>query len=438
MKLNKTLMLTAICLLLAGCSKGRLEIDGEKIPVLETRRGIAADFSKGDIKIELPSPQMNRAWTQKNGNATNNMGHLASNPELKEVWRADFGRGNSRRDFLIATPVIADNTVFTIDANAVVSAFNQKDGKRLWERALKPNVREDKSTSLKGAGVAYYNGNVYATTGFGGVFAIDGKTGNVKWSTFFRSPFRIAPTVGNGRIFVQTLDNTVLALNAANGAEIWRLASNEEDTTVIGGANPAYSAELDVLIVGLSNGELRAIKASTGSPLWSDFLINTRRHELMSDINTVHSSPVISGGIVYAVGNNNIMTAIDIRTGQRLWEREIGSANLPWVVGKYIFLLANDATLIALQADSGKIIWETRVPAGDDVADKVGTIFSGPLLANNRLLVNTSNGYTFSISPYTGEILGFMTLRTGSALPPVIANGQVIITTTNANIIAYQ
>lgn len=147
---------------------------------------------------------------------------------------------------------------------------------------------------------------------------------------------------------------------------------------------------------------------------------------------------VISGDIVFAAGSNNLLVAIDLRSGQRIWEREIGSGNQPWLAGKYLFLLANDARLMAIQADSGKIVWDTKIPAGNDVSDQVGVTYAGPLLINNRLLVNTSNGYTFYVSPYTGKILGYIENGDGSSLPPVAAGSQVIITTVDADIIAYQ
>ena len=392
MRLNKKSAVAAMCLALAGCGmfgKEKLQIDGERIPVLSEREVIAADYTAGDIQIVLPKPAVNAAWPQSGGNASHNMGHLKSGDNLKKAWSSSFGSGNSGRDYLIAAPVIADNTVFTIDADATVSAFRQSDGERLWKRRLKPRLRDDKEVSLKGAGLAFRQGTVYAATGFGGIFALDAADGKVKWEYFAKTPVRIAPAVGGGKIFVQTIDNVLLALNAQTGSEIWRYAAPSEETTKVGGAVPAFSESADVLIAGFSNGELRAFKASTGSPLWGDYLVSSRRTNSLDDINTIHANPVISGDIVFAAGSNNLLVAIDLRSGQRIWEREIGSGNQPWLAGKYLFLLANDARLMAIQADSGKIVWDTKIPAGNDVSDQVGVTYAGPLLINNRLLVNT-------------------------------------------------
>lgn len=441
MRLHKKAVVATMCLALAGCGmfgKERLKIDGERIPVLSEKEIIAADYSAGDIQIVLPQPAINTNWSQNGGNALHNMGHLKGRDDLKKMWSSNFGSGNSDRDYLIAAPVMADNTVFTIDADAMVSAFRQGDGKRLWKRRLKPRLRDDKDVSLKGAGLAYYQGTVYAVTGFGGVFALDRENGKVKWEYFSKTPIRIAPTAGGGKIFVQTIDNVLLALNAQTGSEIWRYAAPSEATTKVGGAVPAYSESADVLIAGFSNGELRALKASTGSPLWGDYLVSSRRTNSLDDINPIRANPVISGDIVFAAGSNNLLVAIDLRSGQRVWEREIGSDNQPWLAGKYLFVLANDARLMAVQADSGKIVWDTKIPAGNDVSDQVGVSYAGPLLINNRLLVNTSNGYTFYVSPYTGKILGYFENGDGSSLPPIAANTQVVITTTDADIVAYK
>ena len=111
---------------------------------------------------------------------------------------------------------------------------------------------------------------------------------------------------------------------------------------------------------------------------------------------------------------------------------------MPWLAGKYLFVLANDGRLMAVEADSGKVIWDTKIPAGNDVSDQVGVVFAGPLLTGNRLLVNSSNGYAFYVSPYTGKILGYIELDGGSSLPPVAAAGMVAFATGDADIVVYR
>lgn len=174
---------------------------------------------------------------------------------------------------------------------------------------------------MKGAGLAEFNKKIYATTGFGGVFCLDMTTGKELWRKDYEAPIRIAPTVGANRVFVQTFDNTLIALNAESGEEIWKITNDFENTTLVGGASPAYNPDLDVVIAAFSNGELRAFKASTGTPLWVDLLVSKKRTNSLSNITAIKANPVIDGDRVYAVGYNSILAAIDLRTGARVWEK---------------------------------------------------------------------------------------------------------------------
>ena len=434
---SRTAVAAMAVLCLAACGKEKLVIDGTRVPVLDAPETIAADYMKGDIKISLPAPNRNYHWAQSGGNSQHNMGHIASNNELKKVWSSGFGVGNSKRDYLIAAPVVANKVVFAIDSDGVVSAYNQQDGHKLWKKRLKPQVREDKSSVLKGAGVGYDNGRLFATTGFGGVFALNPENGDILWKFYDKTPIRVAPTLGGKKIFVQTIENVVIALDQQSGKEVWRYSAQNEDTVLVGGASPAYDEELDILVVGFNNGEIRALKASTGSPLWGDYLLGGYRNNIMSEINAIRANPVIGNNMVFAAGSD-VLTAIDIISGQRLWEREFGSNNQPWLAGKVLYVLSDISHLLAIDTESGKIIWDTKVPAGEKVADAVGVSYAGPVLVNNRILVTTSNGYAFYVSPYTGEIMGFIKLDDGSAITPIVADGQVIITTTDAELLAYE
>lgn len=434
----------AVCVLmimLSACglfSKDKIKLDGERIAVLKESSNLAPDFEPGQIKIKLPKPYTNSKWTQEGGNSEHMMGHLQSGSKLKKYWDSNFGEGNSKRDYLLASPVIAYKVVFTIDADAEVRAFRLDDGKEIWSRRLKPLNRDEKSVSMKGAGLAEYNKKIYATTGFGTVFALDMQNGKILWRFDNEAPIRIAPTVDAGKIFVQTIENNLIALDANSGQEIWRYKTSTEATTLVGGAAPAYDPIQDVVIAAFSSGEIRAFKASTGSTLWGDILVAHKRTNTLANINGIKANPVIDGDVVYAVGHNNIMTAIDLRSGNRIWEKEIGGLNQPWIAGKYLYVLTNDFNLVAMEKENGKIIWNTTIPVSIDEDDRAGLFARGPILTNNRLIVSTSNGYVFAVSPYDGKIIGYITLSDGVEISPIVADGITIFTTNDADIVAYK
>ncbi len=428
------------CALLAGCglSQDKLILDGDRISVLDGETILQADYLPGQIKIEIPESQTNISWEQSGGNALHDMEHPNSGDMITKFWTADFGEGGSKRDFLIAAPIIKHKAAFTIDADATVRAFRMDNGQNIWESKLKPANKQEKSSAMKGAGLAANNQTIYAATGFGVVAALDMMTGKKLWFYDAKLPIRIAPTVSDEYVFIQTIDNVLTALSAKDGKELWKYRSTQEATTLVGGASPAYDKENDVVVAAFSSGELRAVKASTGTPLWSVLMVSRKRINSLAAINTIKANPIISNNVVYAAGNNNVLMAIDLRTGIPIWEREISSTNQPWLAGNYLYVLSNDADLAAIEKTSGKIVWATRIPLGEDVSTQSGVYLSGPVLTGYRLIVASSNGQAFAVSPYSGKILGYIELDDGVAVPPVVAYDTVLFATNDGELSAYK
>ncbi len=430
-----------LCVALSGCGlfgKDKLVIEGDRIAFLDNGGILQPDFQEGTYKINLPEAVTNISWNQEGGNATHDMGHLNSADVISELWDESFGKGSSKRDILISSPVVQNRVIYTIDAEANVSAFNLDDGDELWNVELERKIESNDDVSMKGAGIAVWRDKVFASTGYGSVFALDASNGAEIWRFDNEVPFRIAPTVSSKYIFAQTLDNTLFALDANSGHELWKYKSIQENTTLVGGASPAFDEGLDVVVAAFSNGELRAIKASTGTPLWSVLMVSRKRMNSLASINTIKANPVINDGVVYAAGNNHVMMAIDLRTGTPIWEREISCNSQPWVAGKVLYALSNDANLFAIEKKTGRIIWSTKIPLGKDASELSGAFASGPVLTGYRLIVTSSKGYAFAVSPFSGKILGFIDLDEEVNSSPIVAEDIVLFTTNDAELIAYK
>jgi outer membrane protein assembly factor BamB len=133
------------------------------------------------------------------------------------------------------------------------------------------------------------------------------------------------------------------------------------------------------------------------------------------------------------------MAAFDINRGGRLWTVSIGSNQTPWVAGDFIYVMTTDSELVCLTRDDGRVRWIQGLPRFVDEEDSEGVIqWSGPALVGDRLIVTGSNGEAFSVSPYTGEILGRMALRSKTFVPPVVANNTVYILSDDAVLTALR
>lgn len=173
--------------------------------------------------------------------------------------------------------------------------------------------------------------------------------------------------------------------------------------------------------------------------IWSDALAAAGRTDAVSAIADIRGLPVIDNDLVIATSNSGLTTAIDLRTGVRVWELEAGGIQSPWVAGEYIYLLTNTNDLIALRRRTGQVKWVTVLPRFVDPEDQEGPIvWTGPVLAGDRLIVGNEQGEVMTVSPYSGDILGMDEVSGPITLPPSVAGDSLYFLTADADLIAYR
>jgi outer membrane protein assembly factor BamB len=423
---------------LAGCGwfggDDEIVLEGERIPILVHERQVRPDAALASLQVVLPRPVANTEWAQPGGVPSHAMQHPAIADELKRAWSVDVGEGASDKRFLLSSPVVADGRVFTMDADTEVTALDAESGKKLWSAEL---MLEEEEGSAVGGGIAYQNGRLFVTTGFAQVIALDAESGEEIWRQSVPGPARAAPTVAAERVFVVTIDNQLHALDFGDGHSLWTHSGIVEIAGLLGGASPAV--EKGVVVVPYSSGELYALRVANGRMLWSDNLSPVRRSDVVSLITAIRGLPVIDGGRVYAISHGGRMVAIDMRSGQRVWDKTFGGMHAPWVVGDYIYVLTIGSELVCLTRKDGRIRWVVALRPFEDMANKEDPIYwLGPVLAGDRLIVTGSHGEALAISPYTGELLGKLNLPDPVAVMPVVANGTIYFLTDDAELIALR
>ncbi|TNE35753.1 MAG: pyrrolo-quinoline quinone [Alphaproteobacteria bacterium] len=428
----------ALGTMLAGCSWfGSSEdppLPGERISVLSLEQTLEADAGIKDLDVRLPAPYENDNWPQSGGVPSHAMYHLKLGEDLKEAWRVDIGDGSDDENRMFSSPVVANGHVYVMDASATVSAYDVKDGKELWSVDLTP---EDEDEGNIGGGVSFEYGHVYATTSYGDVVALDADTGKILWKTTIDVPFRAAPTVADHQVFGITFDSRVFAFDAATGKINWNFEGGVETTGLLGAASPAYAN--DTLVVPFSNGEIYALRTANGQQAWSEQLVRRRLYSSLTSLTDINAFPVIDRGIVYAASYSGRMVAVDLRSGNRLWDREIATLQTPWVAGDFLYVISTDGELVCISRKNGLIRWVRQLGKFDDPEDKSGLIlWSGPVLASDRLILVNNYGMAVSVSPYDGRILGRMELSDNASIPPVVAGDTLYILTDNAELVALR
>ena len=409
-------------------------LPGDRIAVLLHQRTLSPDPELADVQILLPAPTPNDDWPQSGGYPNHAMHHMQVPENLAKAWSVDIGSGSGDDERLASSPIIAGGRVFVMDSGSVVSAYDVANGERLWETDLTPEEEDEGHIS---GGIAFDGGRLFVSTGFAQVIALDAGTGGEIWRQPVSGPARAAPTVRGGRVFVVTVDNKLFAIDAKDGRGLWSHIGIAETAIILGSGSPAVGA--GVVVVPYTTGELVALKVDTGRVLWQDTLASVSRTDVVSNLAHIRGRPVIDRDRVIAMSHGGLMVAIDLRSGRRLWQREIGGLESPWVAGDYIFILSNDAEIACINRKDGRIHWVRALPRYENPEDQEDPIiWTGPILASDRLIVAGSHGKALAISPYTGRILGSVEMPDGVSVPPVVAGGSIYFLADDAELLVYR
>jgi outer membrane protein assembly factor BamB len=417
--------------LLAACGEDDVILPGERFDLRPT-----PVFTNESRAVDLPSAQANTDWTHRNGGPSHQITHPALAPTLTSIFVTDIGDGDSRRARITAEPVVAGGVVYTVDARATVTATSTS-GQTLWSRNLTPT--RDNPNDASGAGVSVAGGQVFATTGFGEITALNASTGQVQWVQDLDAPVNTGPTVRGDLVYVVSRDSTAWALETNNGRIRWQQSGTPSTANFGGGASPAVNG--DIAIFPFPSGEIAATYPTGGLARWSAVVSGDRLGRAASLINDIAGDPVISGNRVYIANFGGRTVALDINDGSRIWTAGEGAVGPVWPVGNAVFLINDVNELIRLDARDGSPVWRADLPSfteGRTARQRSVFAHYGPILAGGRLIVTSSDGLIRQFDPASGALIGTVDLPGGAASAPVVAGETLYVVSKTGQLHAFR
>ena len=330
------------------------------------------------------------------------------------LWRVPYG-GRS-------APVVMGNRVYLqnpagrgTDLQERVMALDADTGKLIWEYRFSLFQSDVPPHRVGWASPAAdpETGNIYALSGGAQVIALS-RDGKLLWDRSFGEEFAAFTTQG-GRTMSPVVDGDLVIVSAAvsnwgaHGARAHRFIALDKRTgDVIYVANPgarpydtAYASPviatingMRLLIAGLGDGAIHAIKPQTGEKVWS-FSVSKR---------AVNTGVGVSGNTVYVshgdenlTGNElGLVAAIDgAQTGDiktTKWAvRGVEMLYSPPIVdGERLYQIDGGSTLNAFDTSTGALLWSQRLGNAQKAP---------PVFADGKIYVGTDNGLFFIVRP---------------------------------------
>jgi outer membrane protein assembly factor BamB len=363
------------------------------------------------------------------------MQHLSlSTDALTKIWQNSIGRGTTKTLPLTAQPIVVDNRIFALDTDSYLTALSASDGRRIWRVYIGD---KDENDEVIGGGISYANGHLYVTTGYSHVLALNPVDGSTIWRKNINATSRAAPTIMGNHVFITTLNNSIISLDSATGDHQWDFSGISETTALIGAASPAANRE--IVVPAFSSGEIFALRVQNGSVAWSENLSSMNRYSGLAALSDIRGMPVIDKGLVVAVSFGGKVIAIDERTGRRIWQRDFGGSETPWIAGDHIFMLTSENELVALNRKDGSIRWVTKLKKYKDAdSQKHPLAWTGPVLAGGRLIIAGTEGRIVEVYPENGQVVREWLAGETITISPVVANDILYLLADDGTLMAYR
>ena len=434
-------------------------------------------------------------WSQPNANDASTRAvpgppAPADGDRLRVRWRFRLRGEPGFSGIDAATPVVSAGRVYLQDLNSDVYALSLADGHLLWHHRYR---RPDGGPN----GLAVANGVVYGNTDTS-AFALSARTGVERWRSRLTrpgNPVTIAPLVANGLVYTSSTGQspggrgTLFALDTKTGAVRWRFDTivgpwrfpreasgggawhppsvDATGRVYWGTANPyPWGGSRARPNGGMYPGPVRhtdsllVLDGRTGELLWSD---QVTPHDVRDY--DFQLPPLLIADVAVGAGKAGRVIAWDRATHARLWETEVGvhrndrgplpttpATVCPGLLGGVETPMASAAgrvfvpvvnlcfresahgssglgfyrtdysrgtgELVALEASSGRRLWTRRFGSPN---------FGCATVAGGVVYTATYDGRIYGLSTDDGAIVARGRMRAGINACPAVAGSTLLI-----------
>ena len=251
------------------------------------------------------------------------------------------------------------------------------------------------------------DGRLYLGSGDNRIIALDANTGDLIWEHPVGGPVDSSPAVAGDSVFIGLRDGRVLSLHKDSGELQWEFPT--------GGIFATSPVVLEgILYIGSGDGKLYTLDAQTGEVRWS---YKTNGH--------IASDPAINDNIVAVMSQDSYLHIVDKETGRkRLDYRTMYARGSPTLSGDWVYTADQLGIVAAIDWHKRELPFEKKVrwirtqlwawgalpelpplkglawaaflPGNDLVA--------APIVADDRLYVAAAERLVYALDRETGDV----------------------------------
>ena len=264
---------------------------------------------------------------------------------IEEAWSTSVGRGSERLR-LGLEPATDGTRIFAGARDGTAAAFGVSDGVTLWTAATGARL-------ASGPGVG--DGLIVFGTSDGTLLALDAETGEQRWQEPVGSEVLATPVVAGDVVVFRSVDGRLNAVSAADGTDLWSIVQTLPTLTLRGNSSPIVIG--DSVIAGFDNGRVGNYDMEFGQQNWEAQLATPAGRSEIDRLVDVGVDLEVFGNDVYAATFQGRAAALDLGSGEALWERDFSSFTGIGVDIENVYVTSDVGAVVALNRVTGNEVW---------------------------------------------------------------------------------
>jgi outer membrane protein assembly factor BamB len=246
-------------------------------------------------------------------------------------------------------------------------------------------------------------GQVYLGADDGSFYAIDHKTGKIRWTYRGKGAIERPAEVGPELVYVGSAADRIVALDPVTGKWRWQYERDmPEGFTIHGYAGPRLRG--GQVLAGFADGYMVSLAAGTGEVTWAKSLAAASDQFV-----DVDSTAALNGETTYAASYSGGLYALDPRDGSVRWRLGIEGVGDVTAEKDRLYFVAPRYGLHAAHPD-GHVLWRQGLAEAGDLTH--------PMVVGNYLIFSGSRGGLFVVDRGNGELLEIFNPGQGVCAPP--------------------
>lgn len=331
--------------------------------------------------------------------------------KLKSRWSRGVGDGQGNGLYKI-NPILVNDSIYVASSEGKLASVDAKTGRVRWKSNL--------DLALSG-GVGHHRDSIFVGASEGLVMRLSADSGEEIWRAVVSGEVLSAPQ-GDGRYVVaQTYDGKLIGFDYETGEIRWTYTSDVPVLTLRGTGTPMILG--DNAIAGFADGKVVAVNLRSGNVAWESRVAIPQGRSEIERIVDIDGSMALQGNELYVASYQGRLVAIDIRSGRRLWQRNVSSVSGVGVGFGNVYVADEDGTVSAFLRNGQGVRWQN--------IDLGFRELSLPTPVNSYVATVDFEGYLHLLSQVDGEIVGRTKVDSKGARADMIARGNRLFVYTN-------